>query len=126
LLGLYCAKFEILNFDAAPALAKEIIRPRLGNSAGYLCMTMHWLGWSRLAISSSLMIILETRAWTEFTSSSNMSARIGYKIYSMFTKQIKKKGSKKQDRFWKTGPVIEQWPNPKSLNPRVTLGFNIV
>ena len=31
-----------------------------------LCMTMHWLGWSRLAMSYSLMIILETRAFTEF------------------------------------------------------------
>ncbi len=47
------------------------------NKVPDLCMTMHWLGWSRLAMSSSLMIILETSAWTEFTSSSNMSARIG-------------------------------------------------
>ena len=43
------------------------------------CMMMHCVGWSREAISSSLMIIFETTACTEFTSSSNISARIGWR-----------------------------------------------
>ena len=48
---------------------------RLGSD---LCITTHWVGWSMEAISSSLMIIFDTKAWTLFTSNSNNSAKIGY------------------------------------------------
>ena len=61
------------------------------------CMTMHWLGWSREAINSSVMIILLTwdkdgmriglcgdgsqrltNAWTAVVSSSKRSASTGW------------------------------------------------